>query len=117
MKLFELGEFGLIDLIHSITDRLKNPQHNSWQQLLIGIGDDAAAWQCDAGIQLATTDTLVQDVHFDLSTITWEELGWKALAVNLSDIAAMGGIPEYALVALALPSELEVENICKFYVN
>jgi len=115
MKLFELGEFGLIDLMDSITNKFKNPQHTSWQQLLIGIGDDAAAWQCDNHIQLATTDTLVQDIHFDLSTITWEELGWKALAVNLSDIAAMGGIPKYALVSLALPSELEVENISKFY--
>jgi len=115
MKLFELGEFGLIDLIDSITNKFKNPQHTSWQQLLIGIGDDAAAWQCDNHIQLATTDTLVQDIHFDLSTITWEELGWKALAVNLSDIAAMGGIPKYALVSLALPSELEVENISRFY--
>ena len=115
MKLFELGEFGLIDLIDSITNKFKNPQHTSWQQLLIGIGDDAAAWQCDNHIQLATTDTLVQDIHFDLSIITWEELGWKALAVNLSDIAAMGGIPKYALVSLALPSELEVENISRFY--
>jgi thiamine-monophosphate kinase len=114
MKLYELGEFGLIDLIHSITDKFKNPQQISWQQLLVGIGDDAAAWQSDNHIQLATTDTLVQDIHFDLNTVTWEELGWKALAVNLSDIAAMGGIPQYALISLALPRELEVENISQF---
>ncbi len=117
MKLFELGEFGLIDLIRGVTDKFKNPQHASWQGLLVGIGDDAAAWQCGEHIQLATTDSLVQDVHFDLSTITWEELGWKALAVNLSDIAAMGGVPEYALVSLALPGELEVEDISKFYAG
>ena len=114
MKLYELGEFGLIDLIHSITDKLKNLKQASWQQLLVGIGDDAAAWQSDNHIQLATTDTLVQDIHFDLSTVTWEELGWKALAVNLSDIAAMGGIPQYALISLALPGGLEVENISQF---
>ncbi len=114
MKLSELGEFGLIDLIHNITDKLKNPQQTSWQQLLVGIGDDAAAWQSDNHIQLATTDTLVQDVHFDLNTVTWEELGWKALAVNLSDIAAMGGVPQYALISLALPRELEVENVSQF---
>jgi len=117
MKLSELGEFGLIELVHKITDNFKNPQHASWQKLLVGIGDDAAAWQSHDHIQLATTDTLVQGIHFDLDVTTWEELGWKALAVNLSDIAAMGGIPEYALVSLALPGELEVENISKFYTS
>jgi len=115
MKLSELGEFGLIDFIRSTTDKFKKPEHDSWQQLLVGIGDDAAAWQSNNYIQLATTDTLVQDIHFNLNTITWEELGWKALAVNLSDIAAMGGIPRYTLSSLALPGELEVENIAKFY--
>ncbi len=114
MKLCELGEFGLIALIQSITDKLKKKQQASWQQLLVGIGDDAAAWQSNNQIQLATTDTLVQDTHFDLNIVTWEELGWKALAVNLSDIAAMGGIPLYALISLALPKELEVENISQF---
>jgi thiamine-monophosphate kinase len=117
MKLSELGEFGLIDRIDSITNKFKNPQHASWQRLLVGIGDDAAAWESDNHIQLATTDSLVQDIHFDLNVITWEELGYKALAVNLSDIAAMGGVPQYALISLALPGEVEVENIHKFYTS
>lgn len=115
MNLSELGEFGLIDLIHSITEKFKDPEHASWQRVLLGIGDDSAAWQSNEQIQLATTDTLVQNVHFDLRDVTWEELGWKALAINLSDIAAMGGIPQYALVSLALPGELEVENISRLY--
>ena len=115
MKLSELGEFGLIDSIYSIIDKSKNPRQSSWQQLLIGIGDDATAWKSDNYIQLATIDSLVQDVHFDPDVITWEELGWKALAVNLSDIAAMGGVPQYALISLALPGEIEVEDIHKFY--
>jgi len=114
MKLSELGEFGLINLMRDLIIKFKDSEHASWQQLLVGIGDDAAAWQSDNYIQLATTDTLVQDVHFDLDIITWEELGWKAMAVNLSDIAAMGGVPKYALVSLALPGELEAENIVKF---
>jgi len=114
MKLSELGEFGLINLIHNITNKFENLQQTSWRQLLVGIGDDAAAWQSGNYIQLATTDSLVQGVHFDLNNITWEELGWKALAVNLSDIAAMGGIPKYALISVALPGELEVENISQF---
>lgn len=114
MKLSELGEFGLINLIHNITNKFKNLHQASWQQLLVDIGDDAAAWQSGNYIQLATTDSLVQGVHFDLNNITWEELGWKALAVNLSDIAAMGGSPKYALISVALPGELEVENISQF---
>jgi thiamine-monophosphate kinase len=114
MKVSELGEFCLINLIRNISARYENSGRTPWQEVLVGIGDDAAAWQSDNHIQLATTDTLVQDIHFDLDVISWDELGWKALAVNLSDIAAMGGIPKYALLALALPGELEVEDISRF---
>jgi len=114
MKVAELGEFGLIDLIRSSSARYENSGRRPWQKVLVGIGDDAAAWQSGNHIQLATTDTLVQDIHFNLGIINWEELGWKAMAVNLSDIAAMGGIPKYALLSLALPGELEVEDISKF---
>jgi len=114
MKISELGEFGLVDIIHSINEKFSNSEQLSWQHLLVGIGDDAAAWQGNNHIQLATTDSLVQDVHFDLGTITWEELGWKALAVNLSDIAAMGGAPRYALVSLSCPGDIEVESISRF---
>jgi thiamine-monophosphate kinase len=114
MRLSELGEFGLINLIHSLAATHENSRLAPWQDLLVGIGDDAAAWQSNGHIQLATTDTLVQDVHFDLDVISWEELGWKGLAVNLSDMAAMGGVPKYALLSLSLPSELDVEDISRF---
>jgi len=114
MRLSELGEFGLIDLIRRRSAKHANPKCVPWREIIVGIGDDAAAWQTDGRIQLATTDTLVQDVHFNLDVVNWEELGWKALAVNLSDIAAMGGIPRYALLSLALPGKLEVEDMSKF---
>jgi thiamine-monophosphate kinase len=114
MRLLELGEFGLISLIHSKVARYEDSRRTPWHDVLVGIGDDAAAWQGNGRIQLATTDTLVQNVHFNLDIITWEELGRKALAVNISDIAAMGGIPKYALLSLALPGELEVEDLSKF---
>jgi len=115
MKVSELGEFGLIELLADIVDKAKNPENAPWQQVLIGIGDDAAAWQTDSPIQLGTTDSLVQDTHFDLSITSWEELGWKVIAVNLSDIAAMGGVPKYALVSLALPGELETDCVANLY--
>jgi thiamine-monophosphate kinase len=114
MRLSELGEFGLINLIRTASTRYEDPGRTPWREILLGIGDDAAAWQSGNRIQLATTDTLVQGVHFELGVSTWEELGWKALAVNLSDVAAMGGIPNYALLSLALPAQLKVKDISEF---
>jgi thiamine-monophosphate kinase len=110
MKVSELGEFGLID-------RLAKMAGGGDERLLIGIGDDAAAWQGDASIQLATVDSFIQDVHYPSGTASWPEIGWKALAVNLSDIAAMGGLPRYALVSLALPPDTEVEGITSLYTG
>ncbi len=115
MKVSELGEFGLIDLLTGMISTSQNKSAAAYQNLIIGIGDDAAAWKGDSATQLATTDSLFQDVHFRLSTTPWYELGWKALAVNLSDIAAMGGVPEYAVVSLALPPDTEVDDVKALY--
>jgi len=114
MRLSQLGEFGLIDLIRAASTRCEDPGCTPWREILLGIGDDAAAWQSDNRVQLATTDTLVEGIHFDPGIVTWEQLGWKALAVNLSDIAAMGGIPNYALLSLALPIKLQVRDVSGF---
>jgi thiamine-monophosphate kinase len=110
MKVSELGEFRLIE-------RLARMASEKDERLLIGIGDDAAAWKGDASIQLATVDSLIQGVHFPADTVPWTELGWKALAVNLSDIAAMGGVPSYALVSLALPPKTEVDDVTALYTG
>ena len=110
-----MGEFGLIKLLANIVAETKNGQDVSASNLLIGIGDDTAGWKEDGSIQLATVDSLIQDVHFNLNTISWEELGYKAVAVNLSDIAAMGGVPKYCLVSLGLPGEIEVNDIKDLY--
>ena len=111
MKVWELGEFGLIELIAKTVGKC------SRSDLVLGIGDDTAAWRTEKSksVQLATTDILIQDVHFTLNIATWRELGWKALAVNISDIAAMGGIPSFALVSLGLPPETEVYNVIELY--
>ncbi len=109
MKVSELGEFGLIDLLAKMVGGGQD------ERLLIGIGDDAAAWRGDTSIQLATVDSFIQDVHFPSGLASWKELGWKALAVDLSDIAAMGGLPRYALVSLALPDSTEVSDVTALY--
>lgn len=71
--------------------------------LLIGIGDDCAVYKTDSDrVNLVTTDTMVEGVHFDLSWHPPVELGRKAASVNISDIAAMGGLPRFALLSLAL---------------
>ncbi len=115
MRIAELGEFGLIDLLAKMVSDYGAKQPPN-PRLLIGIGDDAAAWRQSDGIQLATVDTLVQDVHFSLNaTSSWRQLGSKALSVNISDIAAMAGVPEYALIALNLPDDTDVSDVREFY--
>lgn len=89
-------EFDLIEAVRARVDVTR-------PDVTLGIGDDAALLDVPAGRQLvACTDTLVAGVHFPAST-TPEDIGWKALAVNLSDLAAMGAEPAWALLALTLP--------------
>jgi thiamine-monophosphate kinase len=108
LKLGELGEFGLID-------RISRKAHLS-HSVRIGIGDDAAAIEPGAGLlTLVTTDMLVEGVHFDLDYSDPITLGRKSLAVNLSDIAAMGGVPRHFLVSMAVPGETPVEFMDAFF--
>jgi thiamine-monophosphate kinase len=115
VKISDIGEFGLIELITDIVNKSRKPCSDSWRNLITVIGDDAAVYDPGDKMQLVTTDSLVQDIHFSLQITDWEALGWKAMAVNLSDIAAMGGIPNYALFSLSLPGDIEVSCIEKLY--
>jgi thiamine-monophosphate kinase len=115
VKISEIGEFGLISLLADKVKKSRKLNSDSWRNLITGIGDDAAVYDPGGKLQVITTDSMVQDIHFNLQITDWESLGWKALAVNLSDIAAMGGIPNYALVSLSLPGEIEVNCIEKLY--
>lgn len=111
MRLSAVGEFGLIDLI-------KKNTINDYSTVQCGIGDDAAVLKPTGNmLQLATTDMLVQDVHFSLATIEPWQLGYKALAVNISDIAAMGGIPRHALISVALPRTASVAFVQQLYAG
>lgn len=83
----------------------------------IGIGDDAARVPIAGGAVITTVDLLVEGVHFRRETILAPDLGWKSLAVNLSDVAAMGGEPKAVLVALALPKDLEMGFVTGFYAG
>lgn len=100
-----------LSLIRLIRKTLGKPS----RKVLVGIGDDAAVTLPPKGKMVATTDALVEGVHFDLSYMTARELGHKALAVNLSDIAAMGAKPLYALVSLGLKQELDEFFVLELY--
>ena len=106
------SEFALIELMARAFEAGGNPgpheQERLGYRLLKGIGDDAAVWDGPAGPMVAATDTMVEGVHFRLDTTTWDNLGWKAMAVNLSDIAAMGCEPLYALVTVGLRGDIPV---------
>jgi thiamine-monophosphate kinase len=80
-------------------------------EVVVGIGDDCAALDLGGPDYLLwTMDTLVEGVHFDLAYFTLEQLGRRSLAVNLSDIAAMGGTPLYALLSLGWPPEMDTSG-------
>lgn len=108
MELSSLGEFGLIDLIEI--------PHYAPDQVIVGIGDDCAVLPFDERhYQLVSCDLLVEDIHFIRKRIPAWQLGYKAVAVNLSDVAAMGGRPVHVLLSVALPPDYTVEEWQQFY--
>jgi thiamine-monophosphate kinase len=111
MDVGELGEFGLIERLQ------KTLGAPSDERLIVGIGDDAAVWRNGETFTIATTDTMVENVHFLPGKVAWRDIGWKALAVNISDIAAMGGTPTFALVTLSLPAGTPAEHIDEIYAG
>jgi thiamine-monophosphate kinase len=109
MKLSTIGEFGFIERI--APPLLAHLPHGT-----LGIGDDCAVipWKENASL-LVTTDMLVEDIHFLRAKIPAKDLGYKSLAVNLSDIAAMGGTPHSAFISIGIPANIEVEWLDEFY--
>jgi thiamine-monophosphate kinase len=100
----DLGEQALIARV-----RARTPAAPDW--VLTGIGDDAAVLQPARGmVDVVTTDSLVEDVHFRRAWSTPEDIGHRALAVNLSDLAAMGASPRALLLSLALPAHLPLDD-------
>lgn len=106
--LSDLGEFGLIKT-------LQTQCIETSPEILKGIGDDAAAVKIRADKTLITTDMLLEGIHFDLSFTTFYQLGYKTLAVNISDIFAMGGRPKYFLLSIGIPKNYQSKNIHELY--
>ena len=108
MDIAKIGEFGLID---RLTEGIK-PQNAS---TLKGVGDDCAVMHYPDSEVLVTTDMLMEGVHFDLTYIDLQHLGYKSAMVNISDIFAMNGIPRQMTVSLALSKRFSVEDMEQFY--
>jgi thiamine-monophosphate kinase len=103
-EISDIGEFGLIAVLR---DTLGEPADDD---LVSGIGDDTAVYRVgDGRVHLLTTDTLTEGIHFDRAFMPMEHLGFKAMSVNVSDIAAMNAAPRYATVTLGLSQQVSVE--------
>ena len=88
------------------------------RRAVVGVGDDCALWQPQAGMQLAiSTDMLVEGVHFDLSYVPLRHLGYKSVVVNLSDIFAMNAVPKQILVSIAISSKFSLEALEELYAG
>jgi thiamine-monophosphate kinase len=99
MRLSEAGELGLLAELERLG-------------LIVGVEHDAARL---AGDVVVTQDALVEGVHFRLDWLSWGDLGWRAAAVNLSDLAASGAVPEALLVTLVAPDSTRVADVVELY--
>lgn len=104
----KLGEFGLI---RHLTDNIKIKNEST----IKGVGDDCAVLHYPDSMVLVTTDMLMEGVHFDLTYIDMQHLGYKSAMVNISDIFAMNGTPRQLTVSLALSKRFKVEDLEQFY--
>lgn len=104
----KLGEFGLI---HHLTENLKQKNKST----IHGVGDDCAVMHYPDNEVLVTTDMLMEGVHFDLTYIDLQHLGYKSAMVNISDIFAMNGTPRQMTVSIALSKRFTVEDMEQFY--
>jgi thiamine-monophosphate kinase len=110
-SLKDIGEFKLIN-------KIKKGFSAKSKDILLGIGDDCAVIKKDdKTVSLISTDALVEGVHFNPDFFTPIQLGMKSAAVNISDIAAMGGTPKYILVSLAIPEKISYEFVRDFYTG
>ncbi len=117
-----------MDEFAGIRSWTENRQQKSWQQergVVVGIGDDAAVVEATPGKggtgstsswqSLITVDTMVETIHFNDLTMLEEDVGYKALAANISDIAAMGGIPRHAVISVSVPPSYSPQRVKQIY--
>ena len=107
-RVSDVGEFGLIE-------RIRGRKSTQDEDLVVGIGDDCAVVRRGPVLEVLTTDCLVGGTHFEEGWLSMEDIGWKAIAVNVSDVAAVGGLPRHALVTLFLPEDFTAKQVDDLY--
>ena len=109
MKVRQVGEFGLIDIIKDNT--LVDPS-----SVVAGIGDDTAVLKHPSGkLLLATTDMMIENIHFIISGDNGRQIGYRVMAANVSDIASMGGRPTHAIISIGVHPDMEVSFVESVY--
>ncbi len=106
--LSDIGEFGLID-------RIRARQREYDEDVVVGIGDDCAVLRRGNILEVITTDCLVEGTHYQPGWLSMEDVGWKSMAVNVSDVAAMGAVPGHAVITLFIPEWVNPEDIDDLY--
>ena len=120
MNVSDLGEFGLIERLTGVfADNYRPPESRADGrfELLIGVGDDAAAWAGPAGTTVLTCDAMVAGTHFDLAYAAPGDVGWRAMVSCQSDVAAMGFRPAFSTVTLGLTGSEPAEQLDELYVG
>ena len=103
-------EFDFIEMV--------KPSHHNQASLILGIGDDAAVYESTPKLrEVICVDTMIEGVHFTKDTLSAFQIGRKALAINVSDLAAMGAIPRFYLVSIAIPPEWNDQELADLYVG
>ncbi len=114
MKIARIGEFGLIERIRKKVE--KRTPTSQIRRIIAGIGDDAAVIEpYGKKLLVATTDTIVEGVHFSTEDADFQKIGYKAMVSSISDIIAMGGKPRYALISLALSKDSLTKDVDGLY--
>ena len=110
MTLHDVGELGLVKSLLPYLSAAGG-------ELLVGPGqDDAAAWrEADGSVTVATCDAAVEGVHFDFGWLTAREVGWRALALALGDLAAKGARPTYGLASVSAPAGFQQVRLLELY--
>ena len=121
MLVRDLGEFELIAALDGAVRERNGALFKRLRargvSVRAGIGDDAAIWEYPAATVVSTTDTMVEGTHFATRTTGWGDLGWKAMASNLSDVASMGCEPTFALITLGLRGDIPVDGLQAMYAG
>ena len=104
----DIGEFGLID-------RIRSRQRRYDEDVVVGIGDDCAVLRRGGILEVITTDCLVEGTHFQPGWLGMGDIGYKSVAVNVSDVAAMGAVPRHAVITLFLPERITPQDVDDLY--